>query len=161
MPGFPAIPRRPGLPRWLRSAASPWPTFLSGIQKDEGKQIRDIYINDTGHAAGRGQSFPNGTVSVMELWKAKTAADGSLQRGPDGLLVKDELSLIFVMAKSEGAGERVAPELRTGDWVYAGYKADGVTTGGPPVAACRTCHLQAVATDWVFRVDEYRDKHRF
>lgn len=132
-----------------------WPKYLIGIDKAAAKQIRDIYISPKGHQTSKGESFPDGTVSVMEIWTAKTAADGVLMRSADGKLVKDGLSKVFVMAKSPGAGELVNATLRTGDWVYAGYEADGVTPGGPPTAACRSCHLKQPDTDWVFRYDEY------
>ena len=118
-----------------------WPEYVTGIDKQETGQIRDIYIN--------------GSFSVMEIWKAKKTADGMLMTTDDGKLVKDELSLVFLMAKSPGAGSLVAPALRTGDWIYAGYAADGKTPAGPPAAACRSCHLQVADTDWVFRYDEY------
>jgi len=137
-----------------------WPKFLVGVEKDQAKQIRDIYISPRGHGVDPGQVFPNGTVSVMEIWKAKTGADGALQRDASGRLIKDDLSLIFVMAKSMGAGDKVAPQLRTGDWVYSGFQADGKTVGGPPAATCRSCHLQQASTDWLFRVDEFRAAHR-
>ena len=132
-----------------------WPEYVTGIDKQETGQIRDIYINPTGYQAKAGEDFADGSFSVMEIWKAKKAADGMLMTTDDGKLVKDELSLVFLMAKSPGAGSLVDPALRTGDWIYAGYAADGKTPAGPPAAACRSCHLQVADTDWVFRYDEY------
>lgn len=132
-----------------------WPVFLAGIDKPDTKQIRDIYINPRGHGAPSGGPFPDGTMSVMEIWAPKLDAAGNLVKGGDGKLVKDALSMVFVMGKSSGAGALVAPELRNGDWVYAGYAADGKSPGGPAVAACRACHLPQVGNDFVFRADEY------
>ena len=91
----------------------------------------------------------------MELWTAKRTADGNALVSASGGLVKDKLSLIFLMGKSAGAGALVDPALRNGDWVYAGYKADGRTPGGPSADKCRTCHLKASDKDWIFRYDEY------
>ena len=132
-----------------------WPVFLTAIDKTEGKQIRDIYINPVGHEAHAGDEFPNGTISVMELWDARLDSAGELDTDADGKLIKDELKLIFLMGKSQGAGEAIAPALRNGDWVYAAYQADGVTAGGPDTAACRACHTSEADKDWVFRYDEY------
>lgn len=132
-----------------------WPVFLTDIQKTEARQIRDIYINTVGHAANRGDAFPAGTISVMEIWKPVMNDDGTPEMNADGKMIKDELSLVFLMGKSEGAGELVDPALRNGDWVYAGYQADGVTPGGPDASACRGCHLPEADNDWVFRYDEY------
>ena len=51
-----------------------WPVFLAGIEKPTG-HIRDIYINKTGAAAKKGEAFPNGTVSVMDIYKAEKKGD--------------------------------------------------------------------------------------
>ncbi|MGE0311164.1 MAG: cytochrome P460 family protein [Lautropia sp.] len=132
-----------------------WPVFLVGIDKPDSGQIRDIYIDALAHRTAEGDPFPIGTVSVMEIWTAQRTGDGALRRTPDGRLVKDALASIFVMGKSAGAGELVSPALRNGDWVYASYGSDGTTPGGPPAAACRSCHLAQASKDWVFRYDEY------
>jgi len=132
-----------------------WPVYLADLDKVEAKQIRDIYMNPIGHTTEEGGEFPHGTASVMEIWEPKMSADGELETDANGKLVKGELKLVFVMGKSRGAGESVAPELRNGDWVYAAYGSDGVTPGGPPAAACRTCHLSEEGKDWVFRYDQY------
>ena len=73
-----------------------------------------------------GDSFPNGTISVMEIYKAREAADGTPLKGPDGKFVKGELLKIGVMGKGAGWGESVAartPEWRLGIFhVYGGWK---------------------------------------
>lgn len=135
-----------------------WPVFLADIDKVDAKQIRDIYISPAGHKTKEGDEFPNGTQSVMEIWNPKLKADGSPQMTGDGKLIKDSLSLVFVMGKSKGAGAMVDSALRTGDWVYSGYKADGVTRGGPDTSACRGCHVTQPDKDWIFRYDEYFSK---
>ena len=72
-----------------------------------------------------GEEFPNGTISVMEIYKVREAADGTPLKGADGKFVKGELSKIGVMGKGAGWGESVTPpELRNGDWVYSMYMAD-------------------------------------
>ncbi len=132
-----------------------WPMYVVGIDKPTTGQIRDIYVGPAAHRTAKGDPFPIGTVSVMEIWSARKAPDGALQRSADGKLVKDTLASVFVMGKSEGAGALAPAALRNGDWVYASYGGDGMTPGGPPAAACRTCHLGQASTDWVFRYDEY------
>ena len=101
-----------------------WPKFLVDVQRPDAKQIRDIYINPIGSGIGPGETFPNGTVSVMDLYKARENPDGSLMKTPDGKLVKGDLLKVFVMGKGAGWGDTVAkPELKNGDWVYGAYKA--------------------------------------
>lgn len=132
-----------------------WPVFLSGIDKPAAKQIRDIYINPKGHSAPDGGPFPVGTMSVMEIWKPRLDAVGKPVTDADGKMIKESLSLVFAMGKSAGAGALTDKALSNGDWVYAGYQADGKTPGGPAASACRACHLPQADNDFVFRADEY------
>ncbi|MBA4141514.1 MAG: cytochrome P460 family protein [Nitrosospira sp.] len=136
-----------------------WPKFLSNIQREDVKQVRDIYINPIGHSTKMGDSFPNGTISVMEIYKAREAADGTPLKGPDGKFVKGELLKVAVMGKGPGWGESVTPpELRNGDWVYAMYMADAQTKAPDDTTTCRACHLPLKDKDYIFRYDEYFQK---
>lgn len=134
-----------------------WPQFLSAVQRPDAKQVRDIYVNPVGAKTAPGESFPNGTVFVMENYAAAQNADGSLQTGPDGKLVKDKLLRVFVMGKGEGWGEAAPANLKNGNWVYASYLADG-KPGPEKPEACRTCHLPVAGKDFVHRYDEYFQK---
>jgi hemoglobin len=136
-----------------------WPKFLSAVQRPDVKQVREIYINPVGAKAVKGGAFPDGTVSVMELYKAQEAADGTPIKGPDGAMVKGALLKVFVMGKSAGWGESAPAGLANGDWIYSAYLADGKTTSPEPIVACRACHLPlGNAKDFVHRYDEYFDK---
>jgi hypothetical protein len=135
-----------------------WPKFLSNVQRPDVKQIREIYMNPIGHSTKMGEAFPDGTISVMEIYKAREADDGSPLRGADGKLVKGELLKIGVMGKGEGWGESAPPELRNGDWVYAMYMADAKTKAPDDTATCRACHLPLKDQDYIFRYDEYFQK---
>ncbi len=130
-----------------------WPKFLVDIPKGEAKQVRDIYINPTGARTSAGQSFPNGTVMVMEIYKAKTDGD-KLATGMDGRLVKGDLAKVFVMGKEQGWGEKLPDNLKNGDWIYAAYDA----TSKPLMedfTKCRACHTPLAQKDFVHRYDEY------
>jgi hemoglobin len=136
-----------------------WPKFLTDIQRPDAKQIRDIYINTVGASAKAGSPFANGTMSVMEIYKAKENADGSLMKTADGKLVKGDLAKVFVMAKGEGWGELAPAGLKNGDWSYSAYLADAKTPSPDPIAACRACHLPlGESKDFVHRYDEYFQK---
>jgi hypothetical protein len=134
-----------------------WPKFVVEVQRPDAKQVRDIYVNPQGNKASKGSTFPNGTVFVMENYKALENADGSLQKGLDGKLKKGPLLRAFVMGKGEGWGESAPEGLRNGDWVYASYGADGKLTQDP-IAPCRACHLPLTGKDFVHRYDEYFEK---
>jgi hypothetical protein len=133
-----------------------WPKAIMNIQRPDAKQVRDMYINNVGYSAKRGEMFPNGTVSVIELYKANAGPDGALLKGADGKLVKGDLIKVFVMGKGEGWGESAPAGLKNGDWVYASYDAKGAKAPDP-IAACRSCHLPLADKDFFFRYDEYHD----
>jgi hemoglobin len=132
-----------------------WPMFLADIQRPDARQVRDIYVNPAGYAAQAGSPFPSGTKFVMELYAARTAADGSLLRDDEGKLVKGELLKLFVMGKGPGWSASVAPELRTGDWIYAAWLPDRTTPAPDALAGCRGCHLPQVTADYVHRAAEF------
>lgn len=131
-----------------------WPKFLSAVQRPDAKQVREIYMNPVAAQAGAGAAFGNGSVFVMENYAAKAKADGTLETGPDGKLVKGDLLRVFVMGKHKGWGADVPENLATGNWVYATYLADG-KKGPEPAAACRGCHAPLKDKDFVFRYDEH------
>jgi Cytochrome P460 len=137
-----------------------WPVFLSEVQRPDAKQIREIWINPVGAKAQRGGAFPDGTVSVMELYKAKEGPDGALLKDASGKLVKGDLAKVFVMGKFKGSGASAPDGLRNGDWVYSAYLADG-KAAPDPIVGCRACHLPlGESKDFVHRYDEYFDKRK-
>lgn len=134
-----------------------WPRFVGTIDKDNG-QVREIYINDTGLEARRGDAFPHGTISVMEIHSSRQNSDGTPVTGDDGRLVKDALSKIFVMQKGKGwGGDLPEGALPNGEWVYGAYEADGVTPATSDFTACRGCHAPLADQDYVARYDEHFD----
>ena len=138
-----------------------WPSTLLGVQRPEVKQIRDIYVNNIGAATKAGGQFANGTISVMEIYAAEVGADGNPVKGADGGLVKGKLLKVFAMGKGDGWGDSAPTGLKNGDWVYAGYLADGKTVAPDPVVACRGCHLPLGETkDFFHRYDEYFQKRK-
>lgn len=130
-----------------------WPKFLMDIPKGDAKQVRDIYINPTGAQTTAGQSFPNGTVMVMEIYKAKMDGE-KLAIGMDGKPVKGELAKVFVMGKQAGWGTTVPEHLKNGDWAYAAYDANSKPLM-EDFTKCRACHAPLAQKDFVHRYDEY------
>ncbi len=130
-----------------------WAKYLSAVQRPDAKQVRDIYMNPTG-ASGTAAGFPNGTLFVMENYAAAANADGTLQQGADGKLVKGALLRVFVMGKNAGWGASAPESLKNGDWIYAAYLADGAKAP-ESTATCRACHLPLANEDFVHRYDEH------
>ncbi|MCQ8895596.1 cytochrome P460 family protein [Limnobacter humi] len=129
---------------------STWPVFLAGIEKPTG-HIRDIYINKTGASAQKGEAFPNGTVSVMEIYKAN--------KGADGKLAKANLEKVFVMYKGKDWGTTAPEGMKTGDWVYSAFEANG-EPAKVDYATCRGCHMPLADKDFVFHYDKYFDTRK-
>jgi hypothetical protein len=130
-----------------------WPKFLSEVQRPDAKQVRELYVNPTGARAKQGDAFANGTVMVMELYKAKAEGE-ALAKGPDGKLVKGDLAKVFVMGKDAGWGQDVPDNLKNGTWVFAAYGPDGKALA-EDFTKCRACHAPLAQKHFVHRYDEY------
>ena len=132
-----------------------WPKFLSAVQRPDAKQVREIYMNAVGTGGTAAKGFPNGTVFVMENFAAAANPDGTLTQAAGGALVKGDLLRVFVMGKNEGWGASAPEGLKNGDWIYAGYLANGEKSADSTLS-CRACHLPLTANkDFVHRYDEY------
>jgi hypothetical protein len=131
-----------------------WPKFLSAVQRPDAKQVREIYMNPTASNATASSGFGNGSVLVMENYAAKARADGTLETGADGKLVKGALLRVFVMGKNAGWGADVAAPLRNGNWVYAAWLPNG-QKAPEDINTCRACHLPLANKDFVHRYDEH------
>lgn len=138
----------------LPAAYASWPKFLSAVQRPDAKQVREIYMNPTARQATAAGGFPSGTVFVMETYAARTRADGTLETGPDGKLVKGELQRIGVMGKGDGWGQDVPEALRNGNWVYSQWMPSG-QKAPDDLNTCRACHLPVANKDFVHRYDEH------
>ncbi|MBM4120991.1 MAG: hypothetical protein FJ249_00130 [Nitrospira sp.] len=114
-----------------------WPKFPFVAGRGT-RQVHELYVNPKGTKAVPGRPFPNGTVMVMELYKAKTESE-ALATGPDGKLVKGDLAKVFVMGKDEGWGQDVHENLKNGAWVFAAYGPDGKPLA-EAFAKSRACH---------------------
>ena len=131
-----------------------WPKFLSGVQRPDIKQVREIYLNPTANRTRAGDAFAQGSMFVMENWTVKAGADGAPMVGADGNLVKDRIVKVFVMQKGPGFGSKAPAELKNGDWVYDSYDPLGAKIA-EPFNSCRGCHVPLASKDYVQRYDEH------
>ena len=135
-----------------------FPRFLNGIQKP--KHVRDLFINDTGAHAKKGEAFANGSILIMEIYNAKKDNGGNVVKRPDGRNAKDNLAKVFIMQKGPGWGKNAPSGLQTGDWIFSAFAADG-TRIEVPYKKCRQCHLPLKDKDFVHRYDEYFDNRGY
>ena len=138
-----------------------WPKFVSTVDKAKTGQVREIYINKAGMKSKRGDAFPSGTVSIMEIYAAQKTASGDLLKGTGGKLIKGKLSKVFVMEKGAGWGSKQpAGTINNGDWAYGAYLADAKTPATKDFTACRSCHLPLANKDFIARYDEHFDTYK-
>lgn len=138
-----------------------WTRFVPTVDKPDAGQVREIYINDAGLQARRGEPFPHGTVLVMEIYPARKDGE-ALTRDADGRLVKGPLDKIFVMAKGRGWGARQpAGTLDNGDWLYGAYQGSDRAQATADFGACRSCHSPMSKEDFVARYGEHFDTRGF
>lgn len=131
-----------------------WPRFLPTIDREDVKQVRDIYMNPAATKVARGEAFPQGSRFVMEIYAAAANADGSLRKDAAGRLVKGNLMHVYVMGKEANWGADVPETARNGNWIYSAYKPDG-SSNTPIVNTCRACHTPLKKEDFVFHYDRY------
>lgn len=131
----------------LPSDYGSWSKYVATVIKPNG-QIREIYINDIGLEASKGESFAYGTTAVMELYKSRKTSSGAL--------VKDGLEKVYVMQKGKNYGQLLASgSAPNGEWAYGAYLADKSTSATDDFSSCRGCHAPLASADFMPRYDEH------
>jgi hypothetical protein len=121
---------------------------------DERKQVVKIFANDTALASAKdGAPLDNGSVLVMEVYKAKLDADENPVVGSDGFFEPDEMAAIAVMESREGWGEEYPEEIRNGNWEYALFAPEEHTLIERDYQPCFECHKPLHESDYVFSFD--------
>ena len=121
---------------------------LDRFQNDD--QIIHLYANKTAvdgvKATGE---FPNGSILIGEVYKAKKDADGEVIESLLGQRIRGDLALIAVMEKQDGWGDDFSEDLKNGDWDFAAFKPDG-SRAKKDLNACRACHAAMADVKHVF-----------
>jgi hemoglobin len=125
------------------------------VDRTDNKQVRVICGNDIAAAVKPGESFPYGSVFVMEIYRAKQDVNGNVLKDEKGYYIREALMAIFVQRKQKSFGADYR-EDRSGEWEYIGYRPDKtyLPDGAPAKTnACAACHLKqaGAANDYVFR----------
>lgn len=148
-----ADPKRVTLP----ADYDPATYLLYGIHnRPDNGQVRYLYANKVAaEGAKRDAALPNGSVLVMEVYKAKLDAAGQPVVGADGLFQKGDFLQYSVMEKQAGWGADFPATLRNGDWNYTVYTPDKVNKTDTKEEACLACHLPlGKGADYVLSWDE-------
>jgi len=124
--------------------------YLSLDRVQNHDQIIHLFANDiAAHGMRTTGEFPEGSILVGEVYKAKKDEDGKVIESDLGQRIHDGLALIAVMEKRSGWGDRFPVELRNGDWDMAAFKPDGARAN-KDLNECRACHAPLTETDHVF-----------
>jgi len=121
---------------------------LDRTQNDD--QIIRLFANDI---AVKGMQdtgvFPNGSVLIGEVYKAKKDASGKVLKSTLGRRIIDKLAVIAVMEKQAGWGDQFPAALKNGDWDFATFNPDG-SVAKKDLNSCRACHAPLAATQHTF-----------
>lgn len=154
-----ADPKRVQLP----ADYSPDKWALYGVHnRPDNGQVRYLYANAAAfEGAKKDGGLPNGSILVMEVYKAKVDAAGAPVVGSDGLFQKGDFVQFSVMQKEAGWGNDIPENLRNGDWNYTVYGPDKVNKTETKEEGCLACHKNiGTSGDFVLSWDELVVKAR-
>ncbi len=128
-------------------------SLATTVDREDNKQVRDVYANDIAVASADGNEFDRGSIIVMEIYSAQLDMNDEPILDMDNRYIKDQLSIIAVMEKQQGFGN-YTPETRNGEWEHAFF-----TPEGEPMASeadCYGCHRDNTEAnaDFVFSKNE-------
>lgn len=136
---------------------------LYGVHnRPDNGQVRYLYANkEAVEGAKKDGALPNGSVLIMEIYKAKVGPDNQPIAGADGLWQKGDFVAYGAMAKQAGWGNDIPENIRNNDWNYTFFAPDKTNRTDTNEAACLTCHkMITAAADYVFSYDELVAKVR-
>ncbi|MCH9674162.1 MAG: cytochrome P460 family protein [Gammaproteobacteria bacterium] len=145
--------QRIGFPSEYRTA---YTNYLSLDRVQNPDQTIRLFANDIAMQGVRANGeFPDGSILVAEVYKAKKAADGKVLKSSLGRRIRDKFALIAVMEKRAGWGADFAPGLRNGDWDFAAFKPDG-SVAKKDLNGCRACHSPLTDLRHVFSYEHLK-----
>lgn len=121
------------------------------------KQLRKVYANRTAiEAAKADKPLPDGSIIVVESFKARLGADGKPLVGGDGLYVAEGRAGYTAMERQAGWGDDFPELIRNGNWHYGVFGADGSPRPNVSQASCLACHKPHAKDSFLFSMKELR-----
>ena len=126
-------------------------TNYLNTERQNGKQLARFYANDVAMKGAESGEFPDGSIFIMEVYKAKADKDGKPVRSKNlKRLIRGDLAAVMVKQKGEGWGADYKGEgMDVGDWEFAGFKGDGSRLD-KDFATCRSCHSEMKDSAFLF-----------
>jgi cytochrome c553 len=135
-------------------------TFTKYLTMDfpDDKLVRHLYASPAAVEAARaGAPLPDGSMILMEVYRAKLDAQEIPVKGGDGFFVPDELVGYGAMEKQAGWGAEFPDILRNGDWNYAPFTPDKTQREGFNQAVCLACHKPKAEDSHLFTLAQLRE----
>jgi hypothetical protein len=123
-------------------------TLYSTHNRMNNEQVADFYANEVAVKSAKEGVFADGSILVMEIYKAEVDEQGERITGPDGVFRKAGLAAVAVMEKRSEWDAAYPVEERTGGWGYAFYDAQGTPKAND--LDCVACHTPQANQDYVF-----------
>lgn len=121
------------------------------------KQLRKVYANRIAiQAAKAGEQLPDGSVIVVEQFKAKLGPDKKPVVGADGFYVSTKRVGFTAMERQAGWGDDFPETIRNGNWHYGVFKADRSARPNVSQASCLSCHKPFAADSFLFTIKQLR-----
>ena len=143
------------------------PTSMSGLThyftfNHKGrKQLRKVYANKVAlDAAKAGKELPDGSVIVIEAFKAKMGPDKKPIVGADGFFISTGRAGFTAMERRAGWGNDFPGMIRNGNWHYGVFKADRSPRPNVNQAVCLACHLPHAKNSYLFTMKALTDAAR-
>ena len=125
------------------------------------KQLRKVYANKVALDAARaGKELPDGSVIVVEAFKAKMGANKKPIVGADGFFISTGRAGFTAMERQAGWGNDFPGMIRNGNWHYGVFKADRSARPNINQATCLSCHLPFANDSYLFTMKALTDAAR-
>ncbi len=125
------------------------------------KQLRKVYANRVAlEAAKAGRQLPDGSVIVVEAFKAKLGPDKKPIVGADGFYVSVGRAGFTAMERQAGWGDDFPDLIRNGNWHYGVFKADRSVRPGVNQATCLACHKPLANDSYLFSLKALQEVAR-
>lgn len=126
-------------------------TRYGKANRADNKQVRWLYANKAAVDGYKANGvLPDGSIIMMEVYKAKLDADGKPVTAQDGFYQEGALAAYAMMQNQKGSGADVPIELRNADWQYDFFTPNKEHKAGINKAECLACHQPLGEQSYMF-----------
>ncbi len=136
-------------------------TLYMSFNHERRKERRSIYANKIALVAARaGKPLPDGSVIVVEKFKAQLDQDGKPIKNRSGAYIADRRAGYSVMERRAEWGRDFPELIRNDNWQYGVFEADGSARSNVNQASCLVCHKPQAQESYLFTLKALEAKAR-